>query len=109
MYVMLIRVFEQIEDAHVKMERTKTKLCGYGGTNIQVEGKIKVMCEFGDAKQKSEFYLVTRIRAASISSCTEEGTKLIVAVATIQVNMIHTLHNICYYCEPVSKSTKQTH
>ena len=54
--VMLMRVFKQIEDGHVKMKRTKTMLCGYGGTNILVEGKIKVMCEFRDAKQKSEFY-----------------------------------------------------
>ena len=41
-----MRVFKQIKDGHVKMERTKTNLCGYGGTNIPVEGKIKVMCEF---------------------------------------------------------------
>ena len=40
------------------MERTKTKLCGCGGTNIPVGGKIRVMCEFRDAKQKSEFYVV---------------------------------------------------
>ena len=52
--VMLRRIFKQIEDGHDKMERTKTKLCGYGGTNIPVEGKIKVVCEFRDAKQKSE-------------------------------------------------------
>ena len=44
--VMSMRVSKQIEDGHVKMERTKTKLCGYGGTNISVEGRIKVMCEF---------------------------------------------------------------
>ena len=44
--LMPIRVFKQIEDDPVKMERTKTKLCGYGGTNIPVEGKIKVMCKF---------------------------------------------------------------
>ena len=40
------------------MEKTKTKLCWYGGTSIPVEGKIKVMCEFRDAKQKLEFYVV---------------------------------------------------
>ena len=34
------------------------KLCGYGGTNIPVEGKIKVMCEFQDDKQVSTFYVV---------------------------------------------------
>ena len=55
--VMPMRVFNQIEDGHVKMERTRTKLCGYGGTNIPVEGKIKVICKFRDAKQKSEFYV----------------------------------------------------
>ena len=48
------RVFKQVEDSHIKMERTKTKLCEYGLTNIPVEGKV--MCEFRDAKQKSEFY-----------------------------------------------------
>ena len=55
--VMPMRVFNQIEDGLVKMERTRTKLCGYGGTNIPVEGKIKVICKFRDAKQKSEFYV----------------------------------------------------
>ena len=84
--VMLIRVFEQIEDAHVKMERTKTKLCGYGGTNIQVEGKIKVMCEFGDAKQKSEFYLVktdSKI-VISLQTCRELGMIKILNKVTLK-------------------------
>ena len=36
--VMPMSVFKQIEDCHVKMERTKIKLCGCGGTNIPVEG-----------------------------------------------------------------------
>ena len=40
-----------------RMERTKAKLYGYDGTNILVKGKIKVMREFQDAKQKSEFYV----------------------------------------------------
>ena len=31
--VMPMRVFKQIKDGDVKKERTKTKLCGYGGTN----------------------------------------------------------------------------
>ena len=44
--VMPMTVFKQIEDGHVKMERKKTKLCGYDGTNIPVEAKIKVRCEF---------------------------------------------------------------
>ena len=44
--VMQMRAFKHIEDGHVKMERTKRKLCRYGGTNIPVEGRIKVMCEF---------------------------------------------------------------
>ena len=86
MYVMLIRVFEQIEDAHVKMERTKTKLCGYGGTNSQVEGKIKVMCEFGDAKQKSEFYLVktdSKI-VISLQTCRELGMIKILNKVTLK-------------------------
>ena len=33
--VMLMRVFKQMEDGHVKIERTKTSLCGYGGTIFQ--------------------------------------------------------------------------
>ena len=33
--VMPMRVFKQTEDGHVKMERTKTKLSGHVGTNIQ--------------------------------------------------------------------------
>ena len=44
--VMPMTVFKQTEDGHVKMERKKTRLCGYDGTNIPVEAKIKVMCEF---------------------------------------------------------------
>ena len=44
--VMQMRAFKHIEDGHVKMERTKRKLCRYCGTNIPVEGRIKVMCEF---------------------------------------------------------------
>ena len=55
--VMPMRVFKEIDEGHVKMEKTKTKLCGYGGTNIPVKEKIKMMCEFRDTKQKSEFYL----------------------------------------------------
>ena len=73
--VIPMRVFKQIEDGHVKMERTKTKLCGYGGTNIPLEGKIKVMCKFRDAKQKSEFY-VTKTdskTALSLQTCRELG------------------------------------
>ena len=73
--VMLMRVFKQIEDGHVKMERTKTKLCRYGGTNIPLEGKIKVMCKFRDAKQKSEFYVTkTDFKTAlSLQTCRELG------------------------------------
>ena len=33
--VMPMRVFKQIKDGDVKKERTKTKLCGYGGTNYE--------------------------------------------------------------------------
>ena len=73
--VMPMRVFKQIEDGHVKIERTKTKLCGYGGTNIPMEGKVKVMCEFRDAKQKSEFYVVKTDSKAvlSLQTCSELG------------------------------------
>ena len=44
--VIPMRVFKQIEAGHVKMKRIKTNPFGYGGTNIPVEGKIKVVCEF---------------------------------------------------------------
>ena len=73
--VMLMRVFKQIEDGHVKIGKTKTKLCGYGGTNISVEGKIKVMCEFRDAKQKLELYVMkTDCKTAlSLQTCREFG------------------------------------
>ena len=33
------------------MRKTATKLCGYGGTNIPVVGKITVKCEFCDAEE----------------------------------------------------------
>ena len=70
-----IRVFKEIEDGPVKMEITKTKLCGYGGTNIPVEGKIKVMCKFLDAKQKSEFYVekTDSKTILSLQTCRELG------------------------------------
>ena len=73
--VMPIKVFKQIEDGHVKMERTKAKLCGYGGTTIPVEGKIKVVCEFQDAKQKSEFYVAKTDSkmVLSLQKCRELG------------------------------------
>ena len=32
------------------MRKNATKLCGYGGTNIQVVRKITVKCKFLDAK-----------------------------------------------------------
>ena len=73
--VMLMRLLKQIEDDHVKMERTKTKLCGYGRTNISVEGKIKVMCEFRDAKQKLELYVMKADckTILSLQTCREFG------------------------------------
>ena len=72
---MLMRVFKQIEDGHVKIEKTKTKLCGYDGTNISVEGKIKVMREFRDAKQKLELYVMkTDCKTVlSLQTCREFG------------------------------------
>ena len=39
--VMSMGVFKQIKDGHVKMERTKTKLCGYGGTRSSVNFKMQ--------------------------------------------------------------------
>ena len=73
--VMSMRVLKQIEDGHAKMERTKTKLCGYCETNIPVEGKIKVICEFQDAKQKSEFYMakIDSKTVLSLQTCRELG------------------------------------
>ena len=72
---MLMRVFKQIEDGHFKMERTKAKLFGYGGTNIPVEGKIKVMYELQDEKQKSEFYeaKADSKTVLSLQTCRELG------------------------------------
>ena len=71
----MLRLLKQIEDDHVKMERTKTKLCGYGRTNISVEGKIKLMCEFRDAKQKSESYVAKTDSKTvlSLQTCRELG------------------------------------
>ena len=64
---------KQIEDGHVKMEKTKTKLCGYVGTNILVERKIKVMREFRGAKQKSELHVAKTDSKAvlSLQTCRE--------------------------------------
>ena len=68
-----MRILKQIEDGHVKMEKTKTKLCGYVGTNILVERKIKVMREFRDAKQKSELHVAKTDSKAvlSLQTCRE--------------------------------------
>ena len=84
--VILMRVFKQIEDGHVTMERTKTKLCEYDGTNIPVEGKIKVMCEFQDAKQKSEFYVAKTDSKTvlSLQTCRELGMIQILSEVTLQ-------------------------
>ena len=38
-------IYKQIETEGVQMRKTATKLCGYGGTNIPVVGKITVKCE----------------------------------------------------------------
>ena len=38
-------VYTHIETDRVQMRKTATKLCGYGGTNISVVGKITVKCE----------------------------------------------------------------
>ena len=72
---MQMRAFKHIEDGHVKMERTKRKLCRYGGTNIPVEGRIKVMCEFWDAKQKSKFYVAKTDSntVLSLQTCRQMG------------------------------------
>ena len=56
--VMPLRVYEQLQTEEVQMMKTATKLCGYGGTNIPVVGKISVNCEFRDIEEQSEFYIV---------------------------------------------------
>ena len=70
---MSMRILKQIDDGHVKMEKTKTNLCGYVRTNILVEGKIKVMCEFRDTKQKSELHVAKTDSKAvlSLQTCRE--------------------------------------
>ena len=47
------------------MRKTATKLCGYGGTNIPVVGKITVKCEFSDAE---EFHIVKTGSKAEVKS-----------------------------------------
>ena len=66
---------DQIYRTPVGSARGPTKLCGFGGTNIPVEGKIKVMCEFRDAKQKSEFYVAKTDSKTvlSLQTCRELG------------------------------------
>ena len=56
--VMPLCVYEQLQTEEVQMMKTATKLCGYGGTNIPVVGKISVNCEFRDIEEQSEFYIV---------------------------------------------------
>ena len=40
------------------MKMTATKLCVYGGANLPVARKIHVICEFCDAKDQAEFFIV---------------------------------------------------
>ena len=56
--VMLLRICKQIETEAVQMRKIATKLCGYGGTNIPVIGKITMKCKLRDAKEQLEFYIV---------------------------------------------------
>ena len=56
--VMPLRVHEQIQSKDVKMKTTATKLCVYGGVNLPVVGKIHVKCEFRDAEEQAEFFIV---------------------------------------------------
>ena len=56
--VMPLRVFEQITSKDVTMKTTATKLCEYGGANLPIVGKIDVKCEFHDAEEQAEFFIV---------------------------------------------------
>ena len=53
--VMLLRICKQIETEAVQMRKIATTLCGYGGTNIPVIGKITMKCKLRDAKEQLEF------------------------------------------------------
>lgn len=52
----------EVMNAKQKQKKKSTevlaKLWGYGRTNIPVEGKIKVMCEFQDDTQISAYYVL---------------------------------------------------
>ena len=56
--VILLRIYKQIETKGVQMRKTAIKLYGYGGTNSTVVRKIIVKCEFCEAEDQSEFYIV---------------------------------------------------
>ena len=51
-------VVSNLQTEGMQMRKTATKLCGCGKNNIPVVGKITVKCEFCDAKEQSEFYIV---------------------------------------------------
>ena len=56
--VMPVRVYEQIKSNDVKMKTTATKLFVYGGADIPIVGKIDVKCEFCNAEEQAEFFIV---------------------------------------------------
>ena len=56
--VMPLRVYEQIKSEDVKLKTTATKLCVYGGADLPIVGKIDVKCEFRDAEEQAEFFIV---------------------------------------------------
>ena len=59
------------------LEKTGTKLHGYGGNNIPVVGKITVKCEFCDAEEQLEFYIVKTDNKTVLSLQTCKSLRII--------------------------------
>ena len=54
----MLEVMNAKQKQKEKSTEVLAKLWGYGRTNIPVEGKIKVMCEFQDDTQISVYYVL---------------------------------------------------
>ena len=87
--VMPLRVFEQIETEGIQMMKTTTKLCGYGGTNIPVVGKIMVQCKFREAEEESEFYIVKTESKTVLSLQTCKSLRIIQILNEVKSQIQH--------------------
>ena len=63
--------------AEMTLEKTGTKLHGYGGNNIPVVGKITVKCESCDAEEQLEFYIVKTNNKTVLSLQTYKSLRII--------------------------------